>query len=87
MSSHVLSPVYRLRKFVEETLTHYAPRLGWATQYSRISFGNERYSLVREEARTQQQILRGFAAALVLGVPAAGMLVATWARWKSLSRR
>jgi kynurenine 3-monooxygenase len=82
MSSHVLSPAYRLRKFVEETLSSYAPRLGWATQYSRISFENERYSLVKEEAKRQKGILRASAASLLLGIPAAGVLFGIWFRLK-----
>lgn len=57
MRSDVRSPLYRLRKFVEETLDRYLPQSGWATQYSRISFGNERYSKVAQQASRQGKML------------------------------
>jgi kynurenine 3-monooxygenase len=57
MRSDVRSPVYLLRKFVEERLYAYFPSLGWATQYSRVSFGNERYSEVERRAQKQSRIL------------------------------
>jgi kynurenine 3-monooxygenase len=57
MRSDVRSPVYLLRKFVEERLYAYMPSLGWATQYSRVSFGNERYSEVERRAQRQSRIL------------------------------
>ena len=58
MRSDVQSPYYRLRKWIEETLAYYVPSLGWATQYSRISFGNERYSDVIETSRKQLKLLQ-----------------------------
>jgi kynurenine 3-monooxygenase len=76
MSSHVLSPLYRLRKFVEEFMTHHAPRLGWATQYARVSFGNERYSTVKDEARRQKRILRAIAILVLGGGLASGTALA-----------
>ena len=57
MRSSVTSPVYKLRKFVEETLDRYLPSLGWATQYSRVSFSNQRYSEVIERAKYQKWVL------------------------------
>jgi kynurenine 3-monooxygenase len=57
MRSDVRSPVYLLRKFVEERLYAYFPSLGWATQYSRVSFGNDRYSEVERRAQKQSRIL------------------------------
>jgi kynurenine 3-monooxygenase len=57
MRSDVTSPIYRLRKFVEERLYAYAPSLGWATQYSRVSFGNMRYSDVEKKAQEQSKVL------------------------------
>jgi len=57
MSLDVTSPIYLLRKFVEERLNAYLPGLGWATQYSRISFGNERYSEVEKAAKKQRAIM------------------------------
>jgi kynurenine 3-monooxygenase len=57
MRSSVTSPVYKIRKFVEETLSRYIPGLGWATQYSRVSFGNERYSEVERKSKRQRTVL------------------------------
>ncbi|KAK5202066.1 kynurenine 3-monooxygenase-like protein [Cryomyces antarcticus] len=53
MRSDVTSPIYRLRKWVEEALNNYFPKSGFATQYSRVSFGNERYSIVEKEVQRQ----------------------------------
>ncbi|KAK2735646.1 kynurenine 3-monooxygenase, mitochondrial precursor [Onygenales sp. PD_40] len=53
----VTSPLYRLRKAVEEKLDRYVPGLGWSTQYSRVSFSNERYSDVEKKARRQGVVL------------------------------
>ena len=57
MRSSVTSPIYKIRKFVEETLYRYVPKLGWATQYSRVSFGNDRYSEVERKSRRQKMVL------------------------------
>ncbi|KAI0868215.1 FAD/NAD(P)-binding domain-containing protein [Hypoxylon argillaceum] len=66
MRASVLSPLYRLRKFLEEFLSVHVPSLGWHTQYSRISFGNERYSEVVAKSRHQGKVLtRGLVALLV----------------------
>jgi kynurenine 3-monooxygenase len=75
MRSDVRSPAYRVRKFVEERLYAYAPGLGWATQYSRVSFGNERYSEVERRAERQSRILVS-----ALGLSAVSVLagVAWW---------
>ncbi|CAK7273991.1 kynurenine 3-monooxygenase, mitochondrial precursor [Sporothrix epigloea] len=59
MRASVLSPVYRLRKFLEEQLSVYVPWLGWATKYSRVSFGNERYSEVVRKSEFQSRVLLG----------------------------
>ncbi|KAI1823251.1 FAD/NAD(P)-binding domain-containing protein [Xylaria intraflava] len=72
MRASVLSPVYRLRKFLEEFLSVHVPSLGWHTQYSRVSFGNERYSDVVARSKYQGKILtRGllalFASPVLLG--------------------
>ncbi|KAL9608387.1 MAG: hypothetical protein Q9167_006784, partial [Letrouitia subvulpina] len=64
MRAGVKSPLYRLRKWVEESISVHMPWLGWGTQYSRVSFENERYSDVERSARRQGQILT---AALRLG--------------------
>jgi len=57
MRASVLSPAYRLRKFLEEALSVYVPRLGWQTKYSRVSFGNERYSEVVAKSEHQGTVL------------------------------
>ena len=74
MRSSVTSPTYKLRKSIEETLDKYFPRLGWATQYSRVSFSNLRYSEVIKRAKYQKRVLTVvFLAALIL--PSAGVAV------------
>ena len=75
MSHDVTSPIYRLRKFIEERLSAHFPKLGWATQYSRISFGNESYSKVEAAARRQTRILQQ-----IIGVTA-GAIGASLAVW------
>lgn len=57
MRASVLSRMYRLRKFLEEFLSVHVPSLGWRTQYSRVSFGNERYSEVVAKTRHQGKVL------------------------------
>jgi kynurenine 3-monooxygenase len=74
MRSDVRSPIYRFRKYVEESLYNYAPSLGWATQYSRVSFGNERYSDVEKRAQWQGKTL-GVGLVVVLGG------LASWGVW------
>ncbi|KAI0179019.1 FAD/NAD(P)-binding domain-containing protein [Hypoxylon sp. FL1284] len=65
MRASVLSPTYRLRKFLEEFMSVHLPSLGWQTKYSRVSFGNERYSKVVAKSDHQGKILlRGFVAML-----------------------
>ncbi|KAI0410135.1 FAD/NAD(P)-binding domain-containing protein [Xylaria palmicola] len=66
MRASVLSRMYRVRKFLEEFLSVHVPGLGWRTQYSRVSFGNERYSEVVARSRHQGKVLtRGLLALLV----------------------
>ncbi|KAL9620203.1 MAG: hypothetical protein Q9160_005212 [Pyrenula sp. 1 TL-2023] len=57
MRSGVTDPWYKVRKLIEEGLDRLAPRLGWKTQYSRVSFGNERYSHVKHRSRRQAIVL------------------------------
>lgn len=57
MRASVLSPTYRLRKFLEESLSKYLPGLGWQTKYSRVSFSNERYSEVIAKSEYQGKML------------------------------
>jgi kynurenine 3-monooxygenase len=73
MRASVLSPTYRLRKFLEESLSKYLPGLGWQTKYSRVSFGNERYSEVVAKSEHQGKVLvRSFVATVGLPVLAGG---------------
>lgn len=69
MRASVTSPVYRLRKWVEESVNKYLPSLGWSTQYSRVSFENERYSEVEKAVERQGRILMGG-----LGLSLAGLV-------------
>lgn len=57
MATDVKSPMYLLRKWIEETLDLYVPSAGWATQYSRVTFSNMRYSEVNRLAHRQATIL------------------------------
>jgi kynurenine 3-monooxygenase len=57
MRASVVSPTYKLRKFIEERLDKYFPKLGWATQYSRVSFSNMRYSEIIQRAKYQKRVL------------------------------
>ena len=84
MRSSVTSSLYKIRKYVEEKLDSYWPKLGWATRYSRISFGNERYSVVEAKSMRQQAIL----VALVGGLlTSAGAAVMYWIlRWQQARR-
>ncbi|EEP77461.1 conserved hypothetical protein [Uncinocarpus reesii 1704] len=52
----VKSHTYRIRKAIEEALYRYAPGLGWSTQYSRVSFGNQRYSEVEHATARQSKV-------------------------------
>jgi kynurenine 3-monooxygenase len=78
MRSSVLSPTYRLRKFLEESLSVYLPSLGWQTKYARVSFGNERYSEVVAKSDYQGKMLvRSFFG--VVGLPIiAGTVMLYW---------
>ena len=78
MRASVTSPVYKLRKWLEETLSVYAPSLGWQTQYSRVSFGNEPYAQVIEKGKRQTDVLLMGLAALVTGPVFIGSLLALY---------
>ncbi|KAI1334523.1 FAD/NAD(P)-binding domain-containing protein [Xylariaceae sp. FL0016] len=84
MRASVLSPTYRLRKYMEELLSVHVPSLGWHTKYSRVSFGNERYSEVVAKSDHQGKILmRGLMAVLFspVIVGAASMLLSRRKYW------
>jgi kynurenine 3-monooxygenase len=85
MRASVISPAYRLRKFLEETLSVYVPSLDWQTKYSRVSFGNERYSEVTKQSERQGKILvQGFLG-MVLSPVVLGVGVAWW-KWRAARR-
>ncbi|PSK50337.1 Kynurenine 3-monooxygenase [Elsinoe australis] len=74
MRADVQSPLYLGRKKVEEALSKYVPALGWATQYSRVSFENVPYDEVIDRAARQGRVL-----GWVLGTVVAGLSVgAAW---------
>ncbi|KAK3902632.1 hypothetical protein C8A05DRAFT_33638 [Staphylotrichum tortipilum] len=76
MRASVLSPAYRLRKFLEEAMSKYLPWLGWQTKYARVSFGNERYSEVVARSEHQgRMLLRGFVGLLGLPLLAGGAVL------------
>ncbi|KAL8882754.1 MAG: hypothetical protein Q9198_000306 [Flavoplaca austrocitrina] len=57
MSAGVKSPLYRVRKWLEESVSLYLPNLGWSTQYSRVSFENQRYSEVEKAVARQGKMI------------------------------
>ncbi|PBP27614.1 FAD dependent oxidoreductase, partial [Diplocarpon rosae] len=81
MRASVISPLYRARKWLEETISVWFPNLGWQTKYSRVSFGNERYSEVVRRSERQGRLLVG---ALVggLGMPILSVGFGVWLAWR-----
>jgi kynurenine 3-monooxygenase len=57
MASDVKKPLYLFRKWLEETLDLHLPGVGWATQYSRVTFSNMRYSEVLSRTQRQATVL------------------------------
>jgi kynurenine 3-monooxygenase len=81
MRASVTNLTYKARKWLEEKLSLWVPGLGWTTKYTRVSFGNERYSEVVRRSKRQGRLLViglvGFVSApLVVGV------VGLWWRWR-----
>ncbi|KAF2224560.1 hypothetical protein BDZ85DRAFT_104004 [Elsinoe ampelina] len=68
MRADVQSPLYLLRKKVEEGLSKWLPGLGWATQYSRVSFENVPYDEVIARAKRQGTVLGWWFSAVLGGV-------------------
>ncbi len=68
MRAGVQSPLYKMRKRIEEWIHLHIPSLGWNTQYSRVSFENERYSEVEKAVQRQGWILFG-----IFGLGLAGL--------------
>lgn len=90
MRDSVTNYGYRIRKWLEEQLSVYLPGLGWQTKYSRVSFGNERYSdVVRRSERQGALLMRGLVGVMVLGSPVlvGGLVVGLgWVRGRFGSR-
>ena len=74
MRAGVTSPLYKIRKAVEEKISVYLPFLGFATQYSRISFGNQRYSEVERAVKWQADVLVGLGQGTALVVFVGGLV-------------
>lgn len=72
MRSSVQSPLYKFRKWMEETVNVYIPSLGWRTQYTRVSFENQRYSEVERAVQRQGRILMGVLAFTMVGLGGLG---------------
>jgi len=86
MRASVISPVYKLRKWLEETLSVYAPSLGWQTQYSRVSFGNEPYTQVIKKGKRQTDLLLMGLAGLITG-PVFVWSIVAWYKFRRTSGR
>lgn len=85
MRASVVSPIYRLRKWMEERMSVYLPTLGWRTKYSRVSFGNERYSEVVKQSERQGRLLLTGLVGVMTGTVVLGGLLA-WGRWRRHGR-
>ncbi|KAK5111153.1 hypothetical protein LTR62_005353 [Meristemomyces frigidus] len=84
MHSGVRSPLHLLRKSIEEFLNDKVPSTGFATQYSRVSFSNQRYSEVVDTVAKQSKILFGGMLLTVL-VPAISWAAWGFWRWQRVS--
>lgn len=72
----VNSPLYKLRKTVEEAIDRRLPFLGWKTQYARVSFSTQRYSKVIQAVQQQSFLLGlGLSSALVTSVGVVAVLI------------
>ncbi|OAP62361.1 hypothetical protein AYL99_04564 [Fonsecaea erecta] len=83
MRSSVTSPLYKLRKYIEERLDKYVPSWGWATQYARVSFSNMRYSEVIKRSKSQKRILTTLLLAAT-GTGVVGSVAGVWLLWTRL---
>lgn len=81
MRASVVSPLYRLRKWMEERMSVYLPSLGFQTKYSRVSFENQRYSEIVRQSERQGRLLVIGMVGVVTGPVVLGGLLA-WRRWK-----
>ena len=79
MRDSVTSRAYKMRKYVEELLDEWFPSLDWATQYSRVSFSNMRYSEVSKRSKRQKQVLLFWF--ILLSAFSGGSLALVAAKW------
>ncbi|KAF2279378.1 kynurenine 3-monooxygenase [Westerdykella ornata] len=86
MASDVKSPLYLLRKKIEETLDVYFPGLGFATQYSRVTFSNMPYSEVQRRAAWQARVLNCAVGGLGVGVLGAMWVWGRGGGWARVKR-
>ena len=88
MSSSVTSRTYKLRKLIEESLDKYFPRLGWATQYSRVNFSNMRYGeVIRRSVYQKQALTLLFTFGLLIPVGSLTIYLLQFIRRRKLMRR
>lgn len=62
----VKSRAGRIKKLLEGILQKYFPFLGWASLYSRIQFGHERFTIIRQKEDQQKKIIRWVVTSLYL---------------------
>ena len=88
MSQSVINPLYKVRKLLEEKFNVWAPWSGFRTQYSRISFGNDRYSVVEREVARQGKLLMALILLGLMGWGGLGIAVLRkWMRTKDGMRK
>ena len=75
MHAGVRSWTYLLRKRIEEFLSDRVPATGFATQYARVSFSNQRYSEVAKAVKRQKNIL---VASMLGGIALPTMSLLVW---------
>lgn len=64
--SGVRSRASRTNKYIETFFCKYAPWLDWTFLYTRIQFGNERFSVLRKKEDQQKQLIKSFFPVLLL---------------------
>jgi kynurenine 3-monooxygenase len=86
MHAGVTSPLYLLRKNIEEFLSDKLPSTGFATQYSRVSFSNQRYSeVVKVVAKQKRTLMQGMLGAVL--IPLSGSIAYLVWRFSGHDRR
>lgn len=86
MHAGVRDPLHLLRKHVEEFLSDKFPSTGFATQYSRVSFSNQRYSEVVKAVAKQKRLLIDGMLGLVLVPAFASLAIFSWKYARSQPR-